>query len=63
MHNPILYQSPALRQPLNGDAVIPSEKFRLPAVAGEEENLPVLSRAPEIPQGGGTAGVVKIGQG
>ena len=59
----ILYLFPRIRQPLDGNFAVSGKKFRLPAVAGEEQDLPVPSGLLQKPQGGGAAPVVEIGQG
>ena len=59
----ILYLFPRIRQPLDGNFAVSGKKFRLPAVAGEEQDLPVPGGLLQKPQGGGAAPVVEIGQG
>jgi hypothetical protein len=39
----ILYQSARIRQPLDENFTVICEKFRFPAVAGEQQDLPLLA--------------------
>ena len=59
----ILYLPSRGRQDLDGDGGVLPEMGRLPAVAGEEQDLARLRLLPQEVQGGGAAGVVKAGQG
>ena len=48
---------------LDGNGFVSGEEVCLPAMAGEQEDLPVFRLRPEPPESGGAAAVVKGGQG
>ena len=53
----------SLPQFLNGNGRVAGEKRGLPAMAGEQQDLPLLRLLPQPLQSGFTAGTVKIRQG